>query len=206
MISGTLFHLLVTYKYAILFPLACFEGPIISLFVGFMVYAGYINFLPAYIVLLFGDIIPDSVYYFIGRYGNKSKLFAKYGSKFEFVSKNIKLIEYLWRDHGKKTMFFSKLAYGLSTPFLVSAGLVNMKWRRFISYALPVTIFQYAVFMTAGYFLGSSYFVAAKYIQDAGIIIALVILTAFIFLYRYFARYAKKKITEMEIEEEIKTK
>ena len=185
--------LLTKYGYFILFPLAAIEGPIVSLVVGFLIYLGYLKFLPAYAILLLGDLIPDVIYYYIGRFGNRRKIMEKYGSRLNIVEK-------LWQEHGRKTMFLSKLAYGLSTLFLISAGLVNMPLKRFISYALPVTVFQYAAIMAIGYYLGSSYQLAAKYIDFAGIIMA-IIFVIFIAGYVFFVKYVRRQIEKMEKEE-----
>lgn len=187
--------LLTKYGYFILFPLAAIEGPIISLVVGFLIYLGYFNFLPAYAILLLGDLIPDTIYYYIGRFGNKRKIMEKYGSR-------LNLIEKLWQGHGRKTMFLSKLAYGLSIPFLISAGLVKMPFRKFISYAFPVTLFQYGVIMAIGYFLGHSYQLAERYIQYAYVIVA-AILIVFIIGYIIIVKYARRQIKEMEQQEPI---
>ena len=187
--------LLTKYGYFILFPLAAIEGPIVSLVVGFLIYLGYFQFLPAYALLLLGDLIPDTVYYYIGRFGNKRKIMEKYGSR-------LNLIEKLWREHGKKTMFLSKLAYGLSIPFLISAGLVKMPFRKFISYAFPVTLFQYGVIMAIGYFLGHSYQLAERYIQYAYVIVA-AILIVFIIGYILIVKYARRQIEKMEQEEQL---
>ena len=185
--------LLTKYGYFILFPLAAFEGPMVSLAVGFFVSLGYLKFLPAYVILLLGDLIPDTIYYYIGRFGSKRKIMEKYGSR-------LNLMEKLWLEHGKKTMFLSKLAYGLSTPFLISAGLVKMPLKRFVSYAFPVTVFQYAAIMAIGYYLGSSYQLAAKFIDYTGIIIAIVFVI-FIAVYVFFVKYARRQIEKMEKEE-----
>lgn len=187
--------LLTKYGYFILFPLAAIEGPIVSLGVGFLIYLGYFQFLPAYAVLLLGDLIPDTVYYYIGRFGSKRKIIEKYGS-------HLNLIEKLWQEHGRKTMFLSKLSYGLSIPFLISAGLVKMPYKRFIFYAIPVTLFQYGVIMAIGYFLGHSYRLAERYIQYAYVIIA-VILIIFIISYVLVVKYARRQIKEMEQQEQI---
>ena len=146
-------------------------------------------------MLILGDLIPDTIYYYIGRFGNKRKIMEKYGSR-------LNLIEKLWREHGKKTMFLSKLAYSLSIPFLISAGLVKMPFRKFISYAFPVTLFQYGVIMAIGYFLGHSYQLAERYIQYAYIIVA-AILIVFIIGYILVVKYARRQIKEMEQEEQL---
>jgi membrane protein DedA with SNARE-associated domain len=193
-------NLLETYGYLILFPLAAIEGPIIALVVGFLIYLGYLAFIPSFAILLLGDLIPDVIYYYLGRFGNKKNFLEKYKEKLKIISSNFHIVERLWRDHGRKTMFFSKLAYGLSTPFLISAGLVNMPLRRFVSYAFPVTIFQYAAILTIGYFLGNSYQIATQYIKDAGIIITVLVIIL-VAAYIFMARYAKDQITKLEVEE-----
>ena len=187
--------LLTKYGYFILFPLAAFEGPIVSLVVGFLIYLGYFKFLPAYAILLLGDLIPDTIYYYIGRFGSKRKIMEKYGSR-------LNIIEKLWLEHGKKTMFLSKLAYTLSVPFLISAGLVKMPYRKFISYAFPVTLFQYGVLMALGYFLGHLYKLAEHYIKYA-YVIAAAILIIFIISYVLITKYARKRIKEMEQKEQL---
>lgn len=187
--------LLTKYGYFILFPLAIIEGPIVSLVVGFLIYLGYLKFLPAYAILLLGDLIPDTVYYYIGRFGSKRKIMEKYGSR-------LNLIEKLWREHGRKTMFLSKLAYSLSIPFLISAGLVKMPYKKFISYAFSVTLFQYGIIMAIGYFFGHSYQIAERYIQYA-YVIAAAILILFIVSYILITKYARKRIKEMEQKEQL---
>jgi len=193
--SKTLIKIIIAYRYPILLPLAFLEGPIISLAVGFLVYLGYFHFLPAYLVLLVGDIIPDIFYYYLGRFGNKRKLVQKYGTN-SFIAKNAEFIKRIWHEHGMKTMFVGKLAYGLSSPFLISAGLVNLPFKRFISYAIPVTIFQYAVIMAIGYYLGYSYNSAAEYISSAGIIISIIVILAVAIFFTQ--KYARKKISKIE--------
>jgi len=189
--------LITNYGYLILFPIAAIEGPIVSLAVGFLVSLGYFHFLPAYIILIFGDLIPDTFYYYLGRFGNQKKILEKYNRRFGFILKNLHHLEKLWHNHGKKVMFLSKLSYGLSTPFLISAGLVDLPAKKFFLYALPVTIFQYAVIMSIGYFLGHSYLLALKYIEYTSIFV-LFALVLFVSGYVLFSNYIRHQIIDME--------
>lgn len=192
--------LLMQYRYLALFPLAAFEGPIVSLIAGFLVHLGYISVLPAFGILILGDIIPDSAYFLLGRYGDQQKLVKKYGGRFKIVRGGFEIAEKMWRDHPRKTMFFSKLAYGLSIPFLISAGLVKMTYMKFLEYTVPATLFQYGVLMAVGYYLGKSFEKAVGYIQYGGILIA-VVLIVFIICYAIIIRYARKEIVKLEIQE-----
>lgn len=190
-------QLLIEYKYFLLFPLAVIEGPLVALVAGFLVSIGYMSAIPAYIVMLFGDLIPDSIYYYIGRYGNKMNLIEKYGHKFQLISSNFPLVEKLWKTHPKKMMFFGKLAYGLSIPFLISAGLAKVAFGKFLQYAIPVTLFQYGVIMAVGYYMGYSYTSAKGYVTDAYITIAILVVLLIVGNI-ILSRFAKREIEELE--------
>jgi membrane protein DedA with SNARE-associated domain len=187
--------------YIILFPLALIEGPVLALVVGFLVKLGYLDIFAAYTVMVAGDFFPDSFYYYIGKLAHKKgwieRLSKKFTSKAGFILDNRDILEKLWKNHGKKMMLFSKQAYGLSTPLLVSAGLVNMSYRRFLAYAFPITLAQYIVFITIGYWLGYSYTVAGPYIQYAGWAVALFVI-AFIAVYIFVQKRARKALMNME--------
>src|SRR3989338_9998595 len=114
--------LIIQYRYFILFPLAALEGPVVAFAVGFLVSLGYFNPLLSYSILLLGDLIPDSICYYIGRHGERRALISRYGLKIGITEERFAVIKHLWHEHGFKTMFFSKLAYGFSTIFLIAAG------------------------------------------------------------------------------------
>ena len=184
-----------------LFPLAAFEGPVVSLVVGFLILSGTLAFWPAYIILLFGDIIPDTIYYFLGYFSDKVKFIQKHFFKSETIKKNLDIINNLWEKYPFKMMFFSKLAYGFATPFLISAGLTKMPYKKFISYTIPITCFQYAVFVGIGYYLGKSYEIAIKYVDFFYIFMAITI-SIFIIFYIHMVKYARKTIISMKNKEE----
>ncbi|MGB8816235.1 MAG: hypothetical protein WCC74_03340 [Minisyncoccia bacterium] len=202
--ASTIFQYVVTYKYLALFVIAFFEGPLVCLFAGFMVFSGYLSIIPTYITMVLGDFTPDVIYYYFGVFGDKKKLIEKYGKKFIFISTKIELLKKMWDEHGRKTMFFSKLAYGLSTPFIISAGLVKMSLKRFVSLCLPITLFQHIIILAIGYHLGYSYAIAEKYIKLGYVAVAVTLIIVIIF-YVIFAKYAKKEIEEIEREEKIIT-
>ena len=188
--------LILKFKYLILLPLAAIEGPIVSLIAGFLVYSGYLNPIISFIILILGDVIPDSIYYYIGRFGNKRDL----QSKIKIISNNYKTIETMWLEHGKKTMFLGKLAYGLSNLFLINAGLVKMPFKRFMTYAFIVTIIQFGIFMFIGYYLGGSYDLISRHIKDAEMLIAIFAILFFT-VYLAFSKYARKKVLEFSKKE-----
>lgn len=199
----TIINLILTYRYVILLPLAFIEGPILALVVGFLVHLKYFDIIPAFLVMCAGDFFPDVFYYYIGYSGTESKIIKKYRAKSKFVADNMPIIEKLWREQGYKTMFLSKLAYGMSTILLISAGLAKMPFRKYITYAFSVTLFQYGIIMTIGYYLSFSYVFATQYVKLAGIIVA-VVLVVFVLIYIKIQKYASQEIKKLEIIEEKK--
>jgi membrane-associated protein len=198
--AAYLTHLLIEYRYWILFPLACFEGPLVSIAVGFAVGAGYFNPFIAYGILVLGDLIPDTGYYFVGRWGHRASFIKKYASKVGITEERFAIIERLWKKHPGKTMWTSKLAYGLSTPFLISSGLVDMPLQKFIYYALPITLIQYALLMTLGYFFGNSYTRIAGAFSGLETIIAAIVIGGG--LYYLLTRFMREQLLQEEKEEE----
>ncbi len=198
--SGSVVSLLQYYKYPIIFPLATFEGPVVSLAVGFLVRVGVFKFLLAYLVMITGDIIPDSLFYFIGYYGNEAKVAKKYLSKSKFFSNHFPAVERLWLEHPVKIMFFGKLAYGMALPFLITAGMTKIPYKRFIKIAFPITLLQYFVLMVVGYYLGSLYGGATKYVEWFYFVFALVVV---VFMLVYLVKFARRNIAKIEKEAEL---
>lgn len=191
--------LLTNYKYLILVPLAAFEGPIVALAVGFLVHMGKLSFFPAYIIMLFGDIIPDSIYYYIGYSGLNAKWTQKVLNRSSFFQKHFDVVHRLWNEHTWATMFFGKLAYGMALPFLISAGMVKMPYKKFITRAIPITLFQYGTLMFIGYSSGGLYTAAIKYVHAAYYILAILVLIIAT-IYFFVSKYAKRKMIALEKE------
>lgn len=191
--------LVIHYKYLILFPLAALEGPVVALVAGLLTSLGYLEMLPAFGIILLGDFLPDVGYFLVGRHIHNRKFLERFDKHLAFLSRHLPMLRTLWHEHGRKTMFISKLAYGFSTPLLMSAGLTNLPLKRYIAYALPVSVFKCAVIMALGYLLVESYMHALKYIQGAGLMFAglvLVIIAGYVFV----AVRARRTILALEEE------
>lgn len=181
-----IFYLLITYKYIILFPIALIEGPMASVAAGFLAHQGYLNLAISYTIFILGDVLPDGLYYYSGKYGHKSKLFQKHRSKVE-------QFKYIWDRHGILAIVISKFAYGISPPLLMSAGLANISPRKFFSLSLSISFFQFAVFMTLGYYFGNSYSVIQKYMKGGQIVITFIFILFFIIYYASISYFGKDR-------------
>lgn len=188
--------LLLKYKYFVLLPLAMFQGSLTSLVSGFLVYQNLLNVWVAFGIILLGDFIPDTIFYYIGYHGQKNRIVKKYVLDNKFFSNHLTVINKLWFDHGRKTMTLGKMSYGFAIPFLLSAGMAKMPYRKYILYAMTVSFFHYGSILIIGYILGSSYTSADEYINYlhyglAGLAISLLI------IYVFIMRYARKKVIDL---------
>lgn len=192
MTPDAVLHLLLTYKYFILVPLAVFEGPVTCILVGFLASLGLMNPWLSFGVMALGDFLPDSVYYIIGRRMREGTFVRRFGSKIGITDEHLLSIENLWRKHTLKSMVFSKWAYGLSTPLLMTAGLSHVPALRFILLIIPLILFQDAVLIFVGYHFGSYYNLLAESIHFAGYIVTGLLICAVV-AYISFSRYMKHK-------------
>lgn len=184
------------YKYLILFPAAVLEATTASLLVGFLVKINILNFFIAFPILLLGDLIPDNLFYYLGYFGRNTKFVKKQILKSELFSGNLITIEKLWSKHGIKALIFCKLAYGIGLPFLLSAGIAKMPYKKFLTYSTIISVLKYGVLVLIGYLLGHSYALAEKYIGWMYIIISVFVLIS-ILIYYILIKYTRNQINSL---------
>jgi membrane-associated protein len=173
--SLEIWPLILDYRYWIIFPLACLEGPLVAFVVGALAARDLFDIESAFGLLMLGDLVPDLACFLIGRRAARSGSFGRWLKRGR-IGRSTQVVSALWREHGVKTMVISKLSYGLSIPCLISAGLAGLPIWKLASYAIPVSLLQYAAFLTLGYFLGSHLREVASISQYAQLIAAAVVL------------------------------
>ncbi len=162
MMNSSLVSALIAHRYVVLFPLAFLEGPALSVLIGFLAFRGHLSIAPSYVILMIADVCRDTASYFVGKLWSPNFAVSRLG-------KRLKGMDRLWHTHTIRAMVVSKWAYGLSFPLLISAGLAEVPLRKFILIALSVTMFQYAVLISLGYYFGESYQIVSQYVVDAQI-------------------------------------
>ncbi len=183
--------LMLTYRYAILVPIGFIEGPISSFIVGTLVASGFLQAVPAYLLYVASDIFPDAILYGLGRYGKNLAFVKRMLAEHDGAADSIERLRRLWFDHTLATMTVSKLAYGFAPPMLVSAGFVNLPPRRYFPCALLITLLQYALFITLGYYFSSAFTLISRSLIGVQTLAAIVILFAIV--YSFSAR-AKRRL------------
>jgi len=173
---------ILQFKYPLLFPIAVFEGPIVTVIVGFLVSLSKINVLAAYLIIIVGDLVGDTLYYIFGRSGGR-KLVKKWGVKFGITPEKLEHIESHFKRHPGKTLILGKMAHGLGGFFLTAAGLAKMNYGHFLFYNFVPTVFKTLLLLSLGYYFGNAYSQISKYLDATALIF---LLLGFLLVALYF--------------------
>jgi membrane protein DedA with SNARE-associated domain len=160
------------FKYPLLFPIAVFEGPIITIVAGFLVSLSKMNFLAAYVVIIIADLTGDVLYYVFGRSGGR-RLVEKWGIRFGITPEHLERIENHFKHHPGKTLLMGKVAHGLGGFFLTAAGLAKMPFGRFLFYNFVPTVFKTLLLLSIGYYFGNAYVQINKYLNTTATVFLL---------------------------------
>jgi membrane protein DedA with SNARE-associated domain len=100
------------FKYPAIFVGSIVEGPVVVLATGFLISHGYFNVVPAFVVLLLGDLVADFSWYGLGYFG-LPRIIDKYGKYFGLNDGVFEKIREIFRKHGGKILIISKMTMGL---------------------------------------------------------------------------------------------
>ena len=191
MSPDTVTALIIQYKYWMLILLAFIEGPVVAFTAGLLSSLGYFNPWVVLAIMIGKDMAVDGVCYAVGYWGNETRLIHRYSSKIGVREEHWKAVEGLWEKSPWRTMFISKLSYGLSLPFLISAGLTRISYKRYWLYAAEIALLQYGVLMALGYFFGNS----VSFVKDAVNLlqIGIAAVALFVVAYYLFSSYMRRR-------------
>ncbi len=176
--------LLETYKYFILLPLAILEGPILAVIAGFLTTLGVLNLFIVFFIVTLGDVIGDTLMYVLGRFGGKP-IIKKIGPFFGVTDQKLEEAKVYFTDRHTKAVVLSKLVYGIGTVGLITAGLLKMPYRRFMTTCLFISIGQTLLMLALGIIFGHAYVLLSKYLDyyAAGVsIVAIGTIIVFVFI------------------------
>lgn len=162
-------HLLI-YKYLYLFPISVLEGPIISIIAGFLASTNALNFWVAYLILIAGDLVGDTIYYCLGHFGRKSFL-DRWGHYIGVDEKKVEQLETHFFDHGIKTLLVGKITQLPGGAILVAAGAAKMPYYKFMATNFVVTLPKILVMLIIGFYFGKAYLTINNYFKYTALIV-----------------------------------
>lgn len=182
--------LLLQYKYLVLFPVAIVEGPIVTVLAGFLASQNYLNIFVSFGLIVVADLIGDSMFYAIGRWGGQTFI-QRWGRYIGLHPERVAQVEAHFTKHSGKTLLVGKLSHFVGFAFLAAAGLARMPFSRFIWFNLLGTIPKSLLLILIGFYFGQSYAEFNKYLSYTTLIF--IGISAFlIILYVVMIKFIKK--------------
>ncbi len=178
---------LIHYKYLVIFPFAVLEGPIITIISGFLASIGQLNFWLALFVVIMGDLVGDTLYYCLGRFG-REKFIIRFGKYLGLTEARVEQMERHFQTHPWKTFTFGKFAHGTGSLILVASGLARVPYFEFLGYNIPTTLANSSILIIIGFFFGHAYTQIDSYLKYYSIIIVVVLVVAY---FNFIKRYGK---------------
>lgn len=186
-IANSILNLLYEHRYIFSFLGALFEGTYVMILAGVLYKFGYFKLWGVMLVLLGGYVLNGIMFYLIGRMGGNTAL-EKWGSRFHLTKKILEKLENYFKKHSIKTIFVTRITYGLSGPTMIIAGVFKMKWKKFITVNLISSLVWVLVIFGLGYVFGSSFKALGEITRGIaiGAVVALFILTVSISVFVVF--------------------
>lgn len=177
---------LLRYKYAVLFPIAVVEGPIITVIGGFLAAHQYLNIFAVYVIVVIADMAGDWAYYLIGQYGGAPFL-KRWGKYLGVATVDVEKLRGHFSAHAGKTLVLAKITQVASAPVLVAGGMVKMPLHRFLGFVFLGELPKTLILLLVGYYFGAAYQRINNYF-DYATLITLGIFIVLVIAYRVWAK------------------
>ena len=179
------------WVYLVIILTACAEGPILSMIFGVLIKLGYFPFVPIYAALMFGDLLGDSGWYWVGRKWGHSFI-RKFGKYVSVSEEGVAKITQLFHRYHNRILVISKITngFGFGLVTLITAGMVRVPFFKYLSLNLI------GQFVWSGLLLAIGYYFSSAYIQInniAGKIFIVLLFVVLIFVFVGFIKFIKKK-------------
>ena len=184
------FTLLIQYKYWLLVPIVMVEGPIATIIAGLLASFGFMNPYIVFPLIVVGDVLGDSLYYALGRFGSKHFL-QGWGKYIGFTIQRAEKLKDHFRKHAGKTLLLGKFTHFLGAAVLVAAGLAMMPFFPFVGYSILGTIPKSLILFFLGFYFGQTYILLNYYLDYAAVGV-LVLVLLFILSYIVYSKFEKK--------------
>lgn len=181
--------------YFLVFILMVIEGPIVTYVAAIASSFGFFDIWVIFFLSLFGNLLPDMLFYSIGRYSRGGRIERSLSNYFGLTNHRIKKIEENLKKHAGKTIFIVKITPILPIPGLILAGFAKISLRKFIVIDFLFNFVAAIIFVALGFYSGITVNNISKYLKIGEIIIpALIILVvAVYFLFKKVIRSISEK-------------
>lgn len=181
--------------YAFIIFVSFIEGPILALFCGLLIKLGDAPFWPVYIALMAGDLVGDTVWYYIGFFfGNK--FIIKFGKYFSVTEEGIAVVKRIFHKYHQRILIISKITmgFGFALVTLITAGIVKIPFRQYFILNFVGQFVWTAFLLFVGYMFGNLYLSLDNFLGKLSVIGMFITVIALMIGY---GRYMKNKMTNL---------
>jgi membrane protein DedA with SNARE-associated domain len=195
-VIDTVLHYVILYKYWAIYGLLMFgiiglpvPDEVLLTFVGYLLYKGNLNFVPAVAAALLGSITGISISYVFGRTG-ALKIIKKYSRFFHVTPEKLDALHEWFTRKGKWTLIIGYYMPGIRHFIAIIAGTSKLRYCTFSLFAYSGAIIWITTFISAGFLLGEGWYHISKILQR-DLLIASIAAIALLFLY-YLIKWGVK--------------
>lgn len=147
------FNFIQPHTYIILFLIMLVEGPIITAVAAYASSLGYFNIWMIFLISVLGNLIPDILFYWIGR-SSRVKSVEFFINKYFLSENSVKSMEKNLHLHFGKTFLVTKLCPMLPIPGILLSGFIRISFLRFIIVDIFFNLLYSVIFIIIGYIFG----------------------------------------------------
>jgi len=179
-------------KYFLIFAGCYIEGTVVMMGTGLLWHVGQVQFWPAYIALLLGDVLSDIMWYLIGYFGAR-QFMDRWGHMIGMTPAVVEKVERRFHKYHTPILIVSKLSmgFGFAVATLTTAGMLRVPFSRYLTINLLGGIVWVFAVMLIGYYFGNVLEVIPRNLQIASVVVGCVL--AFLGL-----RFATKRLAAMD--------
>jgi len=150
-------HALAVYGYAALLPLAAIEGPVVTVFAGFLAAQGLFDLAGVYAISVLADLLGDLGYYAVGRWMLQRLAGERRGRWAARLRQRVNALAPRIRTRAGAMLLFGKLTHSAGFAVLLATGAARVKLRPFLAYNLLGALPKVLVLVLLGYWFGRLY-------------------------------------------------
>jgi membrane-associated protein len=165
--------------YLVVICTAWLGGPVYSMLFGVLIKLGYFSFTPAYIALMLGELLGDTVWYSLGYFWGHGVV-KKLGKYVSISEKRIDEVVHLFHKYHSKILIISKITNGFGFSFvtLVTAGISKMSFTKFISLNMIGQFIWSGLLIAIGYYFSHAYLQINDILGKISLVILFIALVA----------------------------
>lgn len=150
-LRGGQIHPLGYWIYLLLALAVTVQGPVVILLAAAAAAAGWMNPALVFVAVAAGDLSADFLWYSLG-YAGKSEWILRFGRRLGVHPESVERLEQAMNKHAGKILLMAKLTISLVIPTLIAAGLIKVRWRRWLPAVFCGEVLCTGSLVLVGYF------------------------------------------------------